>query len=461
MVSGRLSDAAAAMDGRLIAGLGEALWQGAALDSRVVHGGELFFALQGDRTDGHNFVSQALEQGASAAVVSRRVEAGAAGGLIEVTDTFAALHCLTRDVRTRAPERLVAVTGSVGKTTTKEILATLLAQRFRVARNPGSLNNLYGFPIALLGIPDDTEWMVAEMGMSTPGELGRVSLLGRPDVAVFTNIRPAHLEAFGSLRAIAEAKAELLQGLSPDGLVIANQDDPEVVRIVSRHTGEVVWFGSTPTTDYTVRDVHQRPAGLGTSFRLIAGSEEQTIELPLHGLYNVENFLAAAACAHQLGVSLPAIGKAAAGIEGQPMRGALHRLTGDRVLIDDCYNSNPTALVEALRSARELEGKRHWAVLGDMLELGETAPDLHRQAGRRAAEMGFSPVIGVGNLAPELTAAAAEAGAVTDAYETASDAAAKVGAQLRSGDVVLVKGSRGVGLEVVVEAMLAAAGGEG
>jgi UDP-N-acetylmuramoyl-tripeptide--D-alanyl-D-alanine ligase len=461
LVSGRLSEAAAAMDGRLIAGLAEARWEGAALDSRAVLGGELFFALQGDRTDGHRFVSQALEQGASAAVVSQRVEADAAGGLIEVADTFAALHRLTRDVRTRAPERLVAVTGSVGKTTTKEILARLLAQRFRVARNPGSLNNLYGFPIALLGIPDDTEWMVAEMGMSTPGELGRVSLLGRPDVAVFTNVRPAHLEAFGSLRAIAEAKAELLQGLSPDGLVIANQDDPEVVRIVSRHAGDVVWFGSTAGAEYTVCDVHQRRAGLGTSFGLIAGSEEQAIELPLHGLYNVENFLAAAACAHRLGVSLSAIGEAAAGIEGQPMRGVLHRLTGDRVLIDDCYNSNPTALVEALRSARELEGKRHWAVLGDMLELGETAPDLHRQAGRRAAEMGFSPVIAVGNLAQELAAAAADAGAVTQTYETAADAAAKLGAQLRSGDVVLVKGSRGVGLEVVVEAILAAAGEEG
>ena len=460
MVSGRVSDAAAAMAGRLLSEHTEALWEGAALDSRAIVGGELFFALEGERTDGHRFVSQALERGASAAVVSHQVEAAAGRLLIEVEDTFVALHELTRDVRSRVPEHLVAVTGSVGKTTTKEILATLLAQSFRVARNPGSLNNLYGFPIALLGIPEDTQWMVAEMGMSTPGELGRVSMLGLPDVAIFTNVRPAHLEAFGSLRAIAEAKAELLQGLNPGGIVVANRDDAEVVRIVGRHQGEVIWFALKSEADYSATDVRQRPEGTGTEFRLITGSEEQQIELPLHGLYNVENFLAAAACAHRLGVSLAAIAEAAKHIEGQPMRGVLHRLADDRVVIDDCYNSNPTALGEALRSARELAGRRYWAVLGDMLELGETAPDLHRQVGRLAAELGFSPVVGVGEQARELTTAAAEAGAETEWYESASAAADRLAVPLLAGDVLLVKGSRGVGLEAVVDSLLASVGGD-
>ena len=443
------------MEGRLISGQPEARWEGAALDSRAVEGGELFFALEGERTDGHRFVPQALERGACAAVVSQQVKTTGSCGLIEVDDTFSALHRLTRDVRSRVPEHLVAVTGSVGKTTTKEILATLLGERFRVARNPGSLNNLYGFPIALLGIPDDTQWMVAEMGMSTPGELGQVSMLGRPDVAVFTNVRPAHLKAFGSLRAIAEAKAELLQGLRPDGLVVANRDDSEVVRLVDRHGGDVAWFAMESEADYTVADVHQLPTGQGTEFRLIAGNTEQGIELPLHGLYNVENFLAAAACAHRLGVSLSEIGEATSDIEGQPMRGQLYSLATDRVLIDDCYNSNPTALVEALRSARELAGQRHWAVLGDMLELGETAPDLHRQAGREAAEMGFSPIVGVGELARELVVAASAAGAETQWYESAGAAAEHLAGEMRSGDVLLIKGSRGVGLEAVVESMLA------
>ena len=447
------------MNGRLISGPEEATWEGAALDSRNIRGGELFFALAGERTDGHRFVPQALAQGASAAVVSQPVEAPPKAGLIEVEDTFAALHRLTREVRTRVPQKLVAVTGSVGKTTTKEILATLLASRFKVARNPGSLNNLYGFPIALLGIADDTEWMVAEMGMSTPGELGQVSVLGRPDVALFINVRPAHLAAFGSLRAIAEAKAELLEGLASDGLVVANRDDPEIVRIVDRHHGPVIWFANYAPSDYSVSEVHSRRNAVGSRFLLRAGEQEQAIELPLHGLYNVENFLAAAACAHTLGVSLNDIGEAAADIESQPMRGVYHRLSQDAVLIDDCYNSNPFALAEALTSAKEARGERYWAILGDMLELGETGPELHRQAGRRAAELGFSPIVGVGELSKELVSAAAEAGTPTQWYESAKDAAAAVSSELRSGDVLLVKGSRGVGLEAVVESVLTAAEG--
>ena len=458
MVRGQVNEAATIMEGRVISGHAEAPWEGAALDSRRVQGGELFFALAGERTDGHQFVSQALERGASAAVVSQSVEAPTESGLIEVDDTFAALHRLTRQVRARVPRQLVAVTGSVGKTTTKEILATLLASRYRVARNPGSLNNLYGFPVALLGIPEDTEWMVAEMGMSTPGELGQVSLLGRPDVAVFTNVRPAHLQAFGSLRAIAEAKAELLQGLAADGLVVANRDDPEIVRFVGRHQGPLIWFAMQAESDYGVADIRSRRDGLGTRFRLLAARQEQEIDLPLHGRYNVENFLAAAACAHALGVPLVDIGGAAAGVQGQPMRGTLHRLIGDTVVIDDCYNSNPTALSQALKSAREVAGQRHWAILGDMLELGETAPDLHAQAGREAAQMGFSPIVGVGELSRELVAGAEETGAETRWYESARQAAEAVGSDLVDGDVVLVKGSRGVGLEVVVESLLATTG---
>ncbi len=459
MVHGQVTEAAAIMGGRLISGDAETAWQGAALDSRQVQGRELFFALAGDRTDGHRFVVQALERGASAAIVSQPVEAPETAGLIEVADTFEALHRLTREVRTRVPRSLVAVTGSVGKTTTKEILATLLASRFKVARNPGSLNNLYGFPVALLGIPDDTEWMVAEMGMSTPGELGKVSRLGCPDVAVFTNVRAAHLESFGTLRAIAEAKAELLQGLAGDGLVVANRDDPEVVRIVERHGSPVVWFSMRGDANYGVADIEALTTGAGSRFRLRIGDQELEVELPLHGLYNVENFLAAATCAHSLGISISQIAGAAGEVEGQPMRGIFHQVAPGTVLIDDCYNSNPAALRQALESARQVAGERHWAVLGDMLELGETSPELHREAGEAAAAMGFSPVVGVGELSRELVAGAAAAGAETEWVESATRAAEILSERLRAGDVLLIKGSRGIGLEVVVEAILAATEG--
>lgn len=455
MAQGRVDEAAKVMRGELTSGMGEARWQGAALDSRAITGGELFFALPGERTDGHRYVGQALEAGAAAVVVQQSVPALPPGGRIRVDDTLEALHRLTRHVRARTPQRLVAVTGSIGKTTTKEILAELLAQRYRVARNPGNLNNLYGFPVALLGIPEDTEWMVAEMGMSRPGELSRVSRLGRPEVAVFTNVKPAHLEFFGSLRAVAEAKAELLDGLSPDGLVVANREDPEVVRFVSRHPGPKIWFAMQGEADYRIADLEPLNDAVGSRFRLLAGNVEQAVELPLHGRYNVANFLAAAACAHALGVPLAELAKAAERVEAPPMRGVIHRGTRDITLIDDSYNSNPAALREALSSAAGLGGKRHWAVLGNMLELGAAAASLHREAGRQAAQAGFSPVVGVGELTLELVAGAAEAGADTGWFESAAAAAATITAELQPGDVVLVKGSRGVGLEVVVQSLLA------
>ena len=300
------------MEGRVISGDPATVWRGAALDSRRIAGGELFFALPGERADGHRFVGGALAAGAAAAVVTRPVDAPPGATLIQVDDGLAALHRLTRAVRTRMPRRLVGITGSMGKTTTKELLAGMLGRRYRVAATPGNLNNLYGFPLALLGIPEDTDWMVAEMGMSTPGELGGVSRLGRPDVAVFTNVRPAHLMNFGSVEAIAAAKAELLEGLADGGLVVANRDDPRVVEIAGRHDGPVVFFSVAGPADY--RAVEPRPAadGASTRFRLLAGDDEVDVSLALHGLYNVENFLAAAACAHRLGIGLEEIAAAAA-----------------------------------------------------------------------------------------------------------------------------------------------------
>lgn len=441
----------------MVSGSAAAMWRGATLDSRQVSGGELFFALAGERTDGHRFVGQALERGAAAAIVQREMEIPADGGAIRVPDTLEALHMLTRAVRTREPRQLVGITGSAGKTTAKELLAAMLARRFQVARNPGSLNNTLGFPVALLGIPEGTEWMVAEMGMSTPGELRQVSRLGKPDVAVFLNVRPVHLEAFGTLEAIREAKAELLDGLADDGLVVANQDDRQVVKIAQRHPGRVIWFGRQATADYRVEDVESLPGGrVGSRFKLATNDDVVEVELPMHGLYNVDNFLAAAACANALGVPLAEIAEAVQAVKPPPMRGVVHRLANGSTVVDDSYNSNPAALTEALQSALEIPGERHWAILGEMLELGEAAEEFHLLGGKTAAELGFSPVVGVGPLARKLVEGARQAGAEGHWFENA-EAATVVADRLQAGDTLLVKGSRGVGLEVVVGAMLTAA----
>lgn len=441
MVAWSLADTAAAVGARLI-GPGEALWSGAAIDSRAIRGGELFVALPGRFADGHDFVQAALERGAAAALVGR--ELVGLSPLLIVDDPLVALHELTRQVRRQTPQHLVGLTGSAGKTTTKEILASLLATRFKVAKSPGNLNNLLGFPLALLGIAADTEWMVAEMGMSTPGELGGVSRLGRPDVCLFTNVGTAHLGELGSREAIVEAKAELLEGLAPEGLVVANADNLGCRTIAARFAGRTVWFGreqSYRTVDFTAHPE-------GSRFQLVTPAGTVAIELPLLGEHNAANFLAAATVAVELGVTPEACAAAAPGLRPVAGRGVATLLPSGARLLDESYNANPEAVRAALAAARSLPGRHHLAVLGAMLELGEESATLHHEIGRLAAELGFE-VVAVGDEARAL-AEAAEAPWLPDA---AAAAAALAGRSFGPGDVILVKGSRGIGLERVVAAL--------
>ena len=460
------------MGGRLLRGDGEARFRGAAIDSRRTAGGELFFALPGARTDGHDYALAALDNGATGVVVHQDVphEEAAPGAWIRVEDTFEALHALTRAVRQSVPQNLVAITGSSGKTTTKELLTVMLERGFRVAKSPGNFNNTYGFPLALLGIPDDTEWMVAEMGMSTPGELAQVSHLGRPNVAVFTNVRPVHLENFRSVEAIAEAKSELLAGAPEDVLVIANADDAQVMRIARRHVeergGRLVTYGLQNPADVSASDVRPLANGsdrlvVGCRFELAYGGEKREIELPIHGLYNVENCLAAAACALELGLSLEQLASAVAEFRPASMRGVVHRLKSGPTVIDDSYNANPDAVARALESARLLPARRRIAVLGDMLELGPKEAEFHTQVGKRAAELGFDHVVAVGQLSRQVVQGVEDAGGSAAWFASATAVAGWLGGrpkirdcQLGVGDLVLVKGSRGIGLEKAVEALV-------
>jgi UDP-N-acetylmuramoyl-tripeptide--D-alanyl-D-alanine ligase len=307
--------------------------------------------------------------------------------------------------------------------------------------------------------------MVAEMGMSTPGELRQLSLLGRPDLALFTVVRPVHLEFFGTVQAIAEAKSELLAGLPAEGLVVANADDPEVSRIARRHLsqsrGRIVWYGFEEGVDVRASDLSPASNGeVGSRFLLSAGGRSVEVALPLHGLYNVGNCLAAAASAHALGIDLAEIAGAVAAVRPAAKRGVVHRLPGGVTLIDDSYNSNPDAVDRALEGAALLPGTRRLAVLGDMLELGPEGPRFHRAAGERAAELGFSPVAGVGELSRELAAGAAGRGVEAPWFPDAAAAAEWAAHEVRDGDLVLVKGSRGVKLEAVVDRLLAAHGSE-
>lgn len=477
MVERTLGEAARAMSATLSAGDPASHFVGAAIDSRRTAVGNLFFALDGERTDGHRFVADAWAQGAAGVVVHQDLaEHAAEGAWLRVEDTFRALHDLTRHVRETVPRHLVAITGSVGKTTTKELLAAMLATTWRTAKSPGNLNNLYGFPVSLLGVDEGCEWMVAEMGMSTPGELRAISLLGSPDVAMLTNVRAAHLENFPDLDGIAEAKGELLAGVPAAGIVVANADDSRVMRVAARHPGRLVRFGhlvdadgprtagtATQRLDLALGPVRPRPNGaIGSVFTLIAdpdGKHESVdVTLPIHGLYNAENCLAAAACAHALGVPLAAIAEAASQATSGAMRGAVETLANGVVLVDDTYNANPDAVERALESAAILAGQRRVAILGDMLELGPESLALHAGVGHAAARLGFDLVVGIGPQSETLVQAAEHGGADTLWFPDADAAAAWAGAvggtgAPRAGDVVLVKGSRGIALEKVVHAL--------
>lgn len=470
MVERNLATAAAMMEGDLLGGDGAAKWFGAALDSRRVRGGELFFALRGEKADGHDFAATALASGAVAVVIEH--ELPGAVPAIRVGNALEALHALTRAIRREVPRHLVGITGSAGKTTTKELIAALLGRRFRTEKSPGNYNNLFGFPLALLGIADDCEWMVAEMGMSTPGELAGVSRLGRPDIAVFTNVRAVHLENFASLDAIAEAKSELLAGVADGGAMVANADDPRVMGIAERFRrergGRILTYG-LEAEGAQVRGRELKPVATaadprpGTSFLLESPFGSRRLVLPIHGLYNVENCLAAATCALNLGLDLDDIEAALEAFSPASHRGEIVKAAAGFLVVDDCYNSNPDAAKKALLSAARLPGRRHLAVLGDMLELGPEELVFHREVGATAAELGFDFVLAVGRRSRELLAGLLDGGGRGAWAENAAAAVALLkdpvflaelpGGAPGSGDVVLVKASRGMALESVVQAL--------
>lgn len=475
-----MTEAATAMGGELVdVGRPEGLsFEGIAFDSRRVREGQLFFALAGEQTDGHRFVDAALAAGAAAAVVEAGRPNLPEGPLVAVDDTFAALHDLTRWVRERTPQHLVGITGSAGKTTTKQLLAAMLRQAFEVAESPGNLNNLYGFPMSLLGIPKSTEWMVAEMGMSTPGELGGVSELGRPDVAVFTNVRLVHLEAFdrddhvAGLRDIADAKSELLRGLVPGGLIVANADDAEVTRLAERYVAEdttgcrIAWYSlagdaaSRPTRLKLVSAIESSSRGI--AFEVDDEGRRVPVRLPLHGAVNAGNFFAAATCALELGVDLDRLVEAVRTVDLGAGRGRRLRLAGGIEIIDDTYNSNPDALEHAVDALLEIEAERRWLVAGEMRELGRSSSELHRECGEQiAAREGIDQVVAVGEEARPMAVALEAAGRAVRWVADADGAAEILLAELVAGDLALIKGSRGVGLELAVERLLSERGEEG
>ena len=451
----------AATAGQLLQGDPNRPVEGISIDSRTVSRGDLFFAIRGERFDGHEFVTDALVKGATGAVVDEAPAVPQAGEsqpaplIIQVADTTRALQDVARDVRQRAGAKVVAITGSAGKTTTKEVAADFLSVRYRVFRNKGNLNNHIGLPLSLLELRTRPDVAVVELGMNHPGEIRTLVAIAEPEVRVWTNVGDAHLGFFDSAEAIADAKGEILEHAAHGAVLVANANDSRIMDRAGSFAGRVVTFGIDAGADIDATNVeHRGLEGMQADVSTPSGSARMTI--PLLGVGNLANVLAAAAVALEFDVPLADIVRRAAQLRPAYHRGELLRLPGGVTLIDDSYNSSPAALTRALETVAAAAGSaRKVAVLGEMLELGTHADRLHADSGCAAAGSGLDFLITVGGVAAQTLAdAAVAAGMVRErvVYTPSKDEATTIALdRIRPGDLVLVKGSRGIGLDSLVE----------
>ena len=429
---------------------------GYSIDSRTVAAGELFFAVRGERLDGHDFVAAAIERGAVAAVVSRaRVatlpDAALAVPLLITEDPLTALQALATHVRRQWGRRVVAVTGSAGKTTTKEAIAAALGAKLNVLKSQGNLTNAFGLPLQLLRLSPEHEIAVIEMGMNHPGEIAALARIASPDWGVVTNVGTAHIENFPDGQAgIARAKLELVDALPSTGVAFLNADDPYLSQFGREFPGRVVYFGASPCADPQIIEVAEDIAGLHVQYR--AGEREGQLTLSLLGAHNASNVMAGLAVALEAGVELDAAIAALETLAAGDKRGQVIEIKGATIL-NDSYNSNPEALRSMIRTLASRPAERRILVAGEMLEQGEHGPALHAECGRAAAEAGLDLVAGVQGNAEHLAAAACKGGVASLFLPDAEAAGRWLKLNLRKGDVVLVKGSRGVHLERVIEAL--------
>jgi UDP-N-acetylmuramoyl-tripeptide--D-alanyl-D-alanine ligase len=430
----------------------EAVAMGYSIDSRTLTAGDLFIAIAGERFDGHEYVQTALEKGAVGAIVAgEKKVAGDPLRLLQVEDTVKALQLLGAAARRLWGKPLLAVTGSAGKTTTKEILAHILATRFRVMKSSGNLNNHIGLPLQLLKLEAEHDLAVVEMGMNHAGEIRALGALAHHDLAVVTTVAPVHLEFFGSLKEIARAKYEIIETLHSGGVAVLNADDEYVCQFGRDFKGKVVTFGTKRAADVSAHNIKLNGAE-GSTFDLVVGSVEEPVTFPLVGEHNIYNALAAAAAAMERGLTPSQAAVALSSIAPPDKRGQVLQI-GGATIINDCYNSNPRALAAMIDTLASMKAERRILVVGEMLELGPTAEALHRESGRHAAEKKIDLVIGVRGMARAVAEAACGAGTQAQFVETPEQAGEWLAQNLRPGDAVLLKASRGVKLERALEGL--------
>ena len=426
---------------------------GYSIDSRTIGAGELFFAVKGERVDGHEYVAAALANGAVAAVVSAgwmlsdEIDAPKLLRVPEGEDcVLLAMQRLANAVRRHWGKRVIGITGSVGKTTTKEAVAQVLGARFNVLKSAANLNNAFGLPLQLLRLEPEHDAAVMEMGMNHAGEIAALAKIAEPDWGVVTNVAPVHLEMFpDGIDGIARAKQELVQALPANGVAFLNADDKYIASFAASCLSEVVFFGVADPAEVQAKDIREEGTD-GVVFTVIARGQSEQVRLALLGRHNAHNALAAIAVGMQSGMTLGECARAIEGMRPMDKRGEILSWRG-ATIINDCYNSNPRALDAMVDALLAVKAARRIVVAGEMLELGPDAAALHAACGRRMGEGGIELVVGVRGLARAIVDAAGANGSEALFVETPEEAAAWLEKNLRAGDAVLLKASRGVHLE--------------
>ncbi|MEK7741513.1 MAG: UDP-N-acetylmuramoyl-tripeptide--D-alanyl-D-alanine ligase, partial [Nitrospirota bacterium] len=419
---------------------------GVSIDSRTIGDGEIFVALRGVRFDGHDFIYKALERGSGALVNFPPAEHLKGKAIIYVKNTLSALQDIARYVRMRSNIPVIGITGTNGKTTTKELIASILSTKHRVHKNTGNLNNQIGLPLSLIKLRPDDEAIVLEMGASSPGDIRELCRIAAPDYGVVTNIGPGHLEGFGSLETVRDTKLELLDTVKK---VVVSADDAFLMQGVSGYQGEVITFGIENKADVFAKDIRMKDRG--SDFLLCFG-EGNCVEVNLNipGAFNIYNALAAAAVGQVFNIDLRDIKTGLESFKGVPMRLEIKELFGATV-ISDVYNANPASMEEAIKELVRLKKGRAIAVLGDMLELGAYAEEAHRKIGEWMSALPIDVFIGVGPLMAITHSEFVKTGKQSFSVSTPEEAGSILTGLCREGDTIVVKGSRGMGMEKVLE----------
>jgi UDP-N-acetylmuramoyl-tripeptide--D-alanyl-D-alanine ligase len=462
-MQGTFHDILEATGGRLVQGPAGTAFAGLSIDSRTIAPGEAFVAIRGEVHDGHRFLPQVLSGPSAAGVVVAADRLDALAGTlgahpqaacVAVADTTRALGDIAARHRRRCPAAVVAITGSNGKTSTRRMTAAVLARRFTVLEPARNLNNQIGVPLTLFRLEPRHQWAVLELGTSLPGEIARLAEICRPDVAVVTNVGPAHLERLGSLEGVAAEKGALVAGLAPGGRAVLNADDPRVAAMAAGLGGDALTFGLAESAGVRAGAIRETPAGI--EFDLLLGGAAVRVRLNAFGRVMVHNALAAAAVGTLLGLAPEEIRAGLESFRPVPGRMGLTALPGGVHLIDDTYNANPASMRAAVETLAALRGPgRALLVTGDMRELGPEAARLHRELGRLAAEAGVDRLFVCGGHAADVAAGAIAAGmpAAAIAAGARDEIRDALLAAVRPGDWVLIKGSRAMGMETIVRAL--------